>query len=307
MSRRRRNSRTERPGPSGFLVVDKPQGLTSHDVVDAVRKMLGTRRIGHLGTLDPLATGVLPLAVRNATKLVPFLQGGAKSYAGAIRLGQETDTLDADGEIVRRHEGPLPSEEQIRQVLVSFVGDIEQIPPMYSAVKMDGVPLHRLARQGREVERSLKQVHIDRIELVKFALPKIEIEVDCSAGTYVRALAADLGVRLGCGGHLASLRRTRSGPFGDDLAIPLDGLARQAESGEIEARIIPPVNALGFPVVRLRREEEHRVRHGGEITGPDAPVPPGTRVAALGCDAQLLAVLEARPGRKLKPLRVLGS
>jgi len=184
-------------------VVDKPQGLTSHDVVDALRKMLGTRRIGHLGTLDPLATGVLPLALRSATKLAPFLQGGAKSYAGAIRLGQETDTLDADGEIVRRHEGPLPSEAQIREALESFVGDIEQLPPMYSAVKMAGVPLHRLARQGREVERSLKQVHIDRIELVKFALPKIEIEVDCSAGTYVRALAADLGRKLGCGGPAA--------------------------------------------------------------------------------------------------------
>ena len=160
MSRRRRRSGRERPGPAGFLVADKPRGWTSHDVVEAVRRRLGTRRVGHLGTLDPLATGVLPLAVREATKLVPFLEGGAKSYAGTVRLGLETDTLDAEGRVVRRHEGPYPDEAAVRAGLVAFTGEIEQLPPMFSAVKLGGVPLHRLARQGQEVERATKRVFL---------------------------------------------------------------------------------------------------------------------------------------------------
>jgi tRNA pseudouridine55 synthase len=306
MTRRRSRRRDERPGPAGFLVVDKPRGWTSHDVVDAARRWLGTRRVGHLGTLDPLATGVLPLAVREATKLVPFLEGGEKSYAGAIRLGLETDTLDAEGEVVRRHEGPLPDEAAVREALAAFVGEIEQLPPMFSAVKQGGVPLHRLAREGREVERKPKRVRIDRLELVKYGPPDVEIEVDCSAGTYVRALASDLGRRLGCGAHLASLRRTRSGPFTEDQALPEALLTREAEAGRVEARLIPCVNVLGFPVLKLDPEEERRVLHGGEIGGPDTPLIPGTRVSALGSGGELIAVLEVRPGRRLRPLRVLG-
>ena len=178
MSGRRRPSGRERPGPAGFLVVDKPRGWTSHDVVEAVRRRLGTRRVGHLGTLDPLATGVLPLAVREATKLVPFLEQGGKSYAGTIRLGLETDTLDAEGRVVRRHEGPYPDEAAVRAGLVAFTGEIEQLPPMFSAVKRGGVPLHRLARQGQEVERAPKRVRIERFELVKYCPPDVEIEVD---------------------------------------------------------------------------------------------------------------------------------
>ena len=240
MKNRRRRRRPERPGPAGFLVVDKPRGWTSHDVVDAVRRQLGTRRVGYLGTLDPLATGVLPLAVREATKLVPFLEGGAKSYAGTVRLGLETDTLDAEGRVVRRHEGPYPDEAALRAGLVAFTGEIEQVPPMFSAVKVGGVPLHRLARQGQEVERAPKRVRIERFELVEYSPPDAQIEVDCSAGSYVRVLAADLGRHLGCGAYLASLRRTRIGPFTEDQALGEALLAREAEAGEIEARIIPP-------------------------------------------------------------------
>jgi tRNA pseudouridine55 synthase len=256
--------------------------------------------VGHLGTLDPLATGVLPLAVREATKLVPFLEGGGKSYAGAIRLGLETDTLDAEGEIVRRYEGDFPEEAAVEAALAEFVGEIEQLPPMFSAVKQGGVPLHRLAREGREVERQPKRVRIDRLELVKYSPPDVEIEVDCGAGTY-------LGQRLGCGAYLATLRRTRSGPFSEDQAVSETVLAREAESGGIEARVIPPVNALGFPVVRLTPDEERRVKHGGEVSGPGTPISPGTRVSALGPGGELVAVLEARPGRRLHPLRVLRS
>jgi tRNA pseudouridine55 synthase len=275
--------------------------------VEAVRRRLGTRRVGHLGTLDPLATGVLPLAVREATKLVPFLEGGAKSYAGTIRLGLETDTLDAEGRVVRRHEGPYPDEAALRAGLVAFTGEIEQLPPMFSAVKLGGVPLHRLARQGQEVERAPKRVRIERFELVKYSPPDAKIEVDCSAGSYVRALAADLGRHLGCGAYLASLRRTRSGPFTEDQALGEALLAREAEAGGIEVRIIPPAAVLGFPVLRLTPEEVGRVLHGGGIPAPDIPLVPGRRVSALEPGGELIAVLEACPGRRLRPVRVLRS
>jgi tRNA pseudouridine55 synthase len=286
-------------------VVDKPSGWTSHDVVDAARRWLGTRRIGHLGTLDPAATGVLPLAVRDATKLVPFLEAGSKAYAGTIRLGAETDTLDAEGEVLRRHEGPLPDEAAVRAALATFRGEIEQVPPMYSAVKQGGVPLHKLARAGKQVERKAKTVRIDRLELLKYTRPDLDIRVECSAGTYVRVLAEDLGRRLGCGAHLAGLRRTRSGPFREADAATEPFLRRAAEQGEIDSKLVPAVNVLDYPVVRLSAEEAGQVRHGGDVQAPEAALTPGSRVAALDPSGELLAVLEVRPGRRLQPLRVL--
>jgi len=310
MTSRRRRRRTERAGPAGFLVVDKPQGWTSHDVVDAARRWLGTRRVGHLGTLDPLATGVLPLAVREATKLVPFLERGSKVYVGAIRLGEETDTLDADGKVVRRHEGPLPDEASVREALAAFRGEIEQVPPMFSAVKQDGVPLHRLAREGREVERAPKRVRIDRLELLRYEPTRIEVEVACSAGTYVRALAADLGAKLGCGAHLACLRRTRSEPFASSQAAPAERLQHESEQGVVEARLISAVDALGLPVLRLGRDEARKVLHGAEIVASGLPLrslATGSRIAALEPGGELLAVLEMGQGRRLRPLRVLRS
>jgi tRNA pseudouridine55 synthase len=288
-------------------VVDKPRGATSHDVVNWARRWLGTRRVGHLGTLDPLATGVLPLAVREATKLVPFIEDGAKSYAGSVRLGLTTDTLDAEGEVLRRSDGPFPDEAELRVALQGFVGEIEQLPPMYSAVKQGGVPLHRLARQGRVVERAPKTVTIQRLELVKYSPPDVELEVDCTRGTYVRVLAADLGQRLGCGAYLASLRRTRSGSFTEDQALGTALLEREALAGRVEARLVPEVNALGMPVLRLGREEARRVFHGGEIPAPDPALVAGDRVAALEPGGELLAVLEVQPARRLHPLRVLRS
>jgi len=320
----RRRRAPEAPGPAGFLVIDKPQGWTSHDAVDAARRWLGIRKVGHLGTLDPLATGVLPLAIREATKLVPFVEGGRKSYVGSIRLGEETDTLDAEGQVLRRHQGAYPDEAAVRDALAGFVGEIEQLPPMYSAVKRDGVPLHKLARAGKEVERSTKRVRIDRITLMKYALeepppgaredgrptgagPRLEIEVDCSGGTYVRALAADVGAKLGCGAHLAALRRTRSGPFDASQAVDAERLARDAEQGKIDSHILPPVNVLGFPALRLSAEETRRVIHGGELEVQGSALTPGERVCALAPDGPLVAVMEVQPGRRLRSLRVLRS
>ena len=305
MARRRRERDHEKPGPAGFLVVDKPQKWTSHDGVDAARGWLGTRRVGHLGTLDPLATGVLPLAIREATKLVPFLEGGRKAYRGSIRFGEDTDTLDAEGTIIRRWDGPLPGESAVREAMATFRGEIEQIPPMYSAVKRDGVPLHRIAREGRVVERAPKRVRIDRLELIKYTPPILEIEVDCSAGTYVRALASDLGALLGCGGHLQILHRTVSGPFDETQAQQAERLAEEAKRGEIERRLIHPVNALGMPVLRLEAPEVERVIHGGDLLGGGSPAAPGTLLAALEPGGNLLAVMEMKPGRRIRPVRVL--
>jgi tRNA pseudouridine55 synthase len=285
--------------------VNKPRGWTSHDVVDAARRWLGTRQVGHLGTLDPLATGVLPLAIRSATKLVSFLEGGDKVYVGTIRLGEDTDTLDAAGTVLRRHDGPLPDEATVRAALTGFLGETLQVPPMFSAVKKDGVPLHRLARQGREVERPPKKVRIDRIEVRGYQAPHLEVEVACSPGTYVRVLAADLGARLGCGGHLRDLCRTDSGPFTLSETATVDELTAEAERGEIDRRVVPAVNVLGLPVLRLNAEEALRVKHGGEITSQGPPLRPGSRIAALEPGGRLLAVLEVRPGRRLRPLRVL--
>ncbi|MCG8588295.1 MAG: tRNA pseudouridine(55) synthase TruB [Proteobacteria bacterium] len=308
MTRRRRRSRDERPGPPAFLVVDKPEGRTSHDVVDAARRWLGTRRVGHLGTLDPQATGVLPLAVRGATKLVPFLDGSTKAYTGTVRLGQETDTLDADGQVVREHEGTLPGRDEVERALEAFVGDIEQIPPMYSAVKHQGERLHRLARRGEEVERAPKKVRIERLELSDFTGPDVELAVECSAGTYVRTLAADLGAKLGCGAHLLRLRRTRSGGFREAAAHSFEVLEEAAAEGRIEELLIPAAGVLGYPEVTLRSEALARVRHGGDVGSSAAGrLRPGTRVAGVDEAGQLVAVLELGADRRLRPLRVLQS
>jgi tRNA pseudouridine55 synthase len=301
---RRRADREER-GASGFLVVDKPVGWTSHDVVDAARGWLSARRIGHLGTLDPNATGVLPLAVRSATKLIEHIQDRGKSYAGRIRLGVETDTLDAAGREVHRHAGPWPDEATVRRTLAGFVGDIEQIPPMFSAVKKGGVPLHKLAREGQEVEREAKRVRIDRLELRRYAPPDIELAVDCSAGTYVRVLAADLGARLGCGAHLAELRRTRSGPFTLALAATPEELDAEARAGTLERRLIPALGVLGLPALRLDPGEIEQLLRGTEIQAVGPPQPPGTRMAAHDPNGEVIAIVELRPGRRLRPLRVL--
>jgi tRNA pseudouridine55 synthase len=305
MKRRRQRRSREEKGPAGFLVVDKPKGWTSHDVVDAARGWLGGRQIGHLGTLDPAATGVLPLAVRAATKLDRFITDRGKGYTGRVRLGIETDTLDAEGKELRRSDAPLPDEAALREALTHFLGEIEQMPPMFSAVKKDGVPLHKLAREGREVERPPKSVRIDRIELLKYEPPLLDLAVDCSEGTYVRTLAADLGTRLGCGAHLAELRRTRSGPFDLGQALTPEVLAAEAEAGTLEARLISPLDVLGLPLLPVDVTDIAVLRQGGEIPAAGPPEPPGTRMAAHDEAGILVAIVELQPGRRIRPIRVL--
>ncbi len=315
MARRGRGKRSDRPGPSGFLVVDKPVGWTSHQVVQTARRWFGIKKVGHLGTLDPLATGLLPLAIREATKLAPFVSRGARIYVGSIRLGVATNTYDAEGRVLHRHDGPLPSEDVVRAALAEFLGETLQVPPMFSSVKKDGVPLYRLARKGEEVERAPRPIRISSLEVHYYEPPEIGIEISCSPGTYVRTLASDLGERLGCGAHLSGLRRTASGPFALEQAASVEDLEAAAGQGGCEKWLINPERALGLPLVKLQAAQARRVSHGGDIpvaeaAGPfesGSPPRPGDRLAAMAPSGMLVAVMELRPDRRLHPLRVLAA
>ncbi|MFO7576188.1 MAG: tRNA pseudouridine(55) synthase TruB [Pelovirga sp.] len=209
----------------GLLLIDKPAGVTSHDVVQKIRRICATRKVGHAGTLDPLATGVLVVAVGDATKILQFLFTDEKSYRAVFKLGETTDTYDAQGTVLLRRPLPLLDEGTLETACQSFRGEISQLPPMYSALKSNGVPLYRLARQGKEIAREPRQIRITRLQVIAVAPPEVTIEVDCSKGTYIRSLVHDLGEQLGCGAHLTALRRLRSGRFGIDQCYSLAALA----------------------------------------------------------------------------------
>jgi tRNA pseudouridine55 synthase len=284
----------------GLLVIDKPTGMTSHTVINRLRKILGTRRIGHAGTLDPLATGVLVVAVGKTTRLLEFMVTDNKSYRADLKLGVTTDTLDRDGTVLE--EFPLDGldEEQVRTASKSFVGTIQQIPPMYSAIKQNGVALHKLARKGIEVERPPRTITISRLELISCTLPDAVIEVDCSKGTYVRTLCADIGAQLGVGAHVTELRRLSSGPFTLAEAITLDQLKENLEAGEV-APLIPSLETLrGWVVGRLRKDALKKINEGIPPTVDDLETvlecASGTRVA-LAFDDELLAVTHYAPER----------
>jgi tRNA pseudouridine55 synthase len=203
----------------GVLLVDKARGMTSHDVVAIARRALGTRKVGHCGTLDPLATGLLLITIGRGTKIQDLLMSEDKEYVGALRLGEVTDTQDADGEVTERHPVPDLSRQQIEKAFAKFNGDFYQTPPMISAIKKDGVPLYKLARQGKQVERDPRFVRVYAHEIQAIRLPEIDFRVVCSKGFYVRTYANDIGQELGCGAHLHALRRTKSGRFSVEHAI----------------------------------------------------------------------------------------
>lgn len=211
-------------GPSGVLLIDKAPDMTSHDVVAIARRSLNTKKIGHCGTLDPMATGLLMLVIGRATKIQDLLMSEDKQYQGTMVLGAETSTQDRQGEIVAEKPVPDCSAEEIDAAFAKFTGEFDQIPPMVSAIKKDGVPLYKLARKGKVIERDPRPVRVDRYQVNRIALPEIDFTVECSKGFYVRTYAHDIGAELGCGGHLGALRRTRSGKFTLDRAITMDVL-----------------------------------------------------------------------------------
>ncbi len=253
---------------SGILNIDKPAGMTSHDVVDRVRQLSGQRRAGHAGTLDPSATGVLVVCLGQATRVAEYLMASDKVYQAQICLGMSTDTHDAEGQVTAIAEVDV-GEEEVRKALACFVGSIQQVPPMYSALKREGVPLYKLARRGIIVEREPRSIVIHSIELLDWDPPLLTIRVKCSPGTYIRALARDLGQELGCGAHLQSLARLASGRFTLEKAVSLDELAQ----GDWREFVHPLDEALlDFEPIVVDAQAEKRIRHGQQVEAP--PFPP---------------------------------
>lgn len=307
----------------GVLTIDKPVGLTSHDVVARVRRIIGERRIGHTGTLDPFATGVLVILVGRATRLAQFLGGAEKEYEAVVRLGYRTDTGDLTGTPI--HEmpgvaGKRPGDQEIATVVASMRGEIDQVPPMYSAKKQQGRKLYELARRGEEVERAAVRVTIHEFETLprseqlltenedgSFDLP---VRVVCSAGTYVRTLAEDLGRRLSLGAHLVELRRTRAGDFRINDALSLEDLEQRVADNELSTAILSADAALSrLPFVHLTAADAERTRHGMHVSvnsATSATWSNGENIRMRGEDGCLMAVgLFDAAGRTLHPRMVL--
>lgn len=281
---------------NGILNLNKPAGWTSHDVVAWVRRLLKIKRVGHAGTLDPLATGVLLVCVGQATRVAEYLMASPKSYRAKIRLGVITDTYDSEGMIVSTVAVPDLTTADLHRELVQFVGNILQTPPAFSAIKQDGIPLHRRARRGEVVQPAPRPITIHRIELLDWQTPYLEIAVDCDPGTYIRSLAYDLGQALGCGATLAALIRTRSGNFTLEEALTTEALAEATAAGQISSHLHPLQTALGgFTTVTVSDAEVEALRHGQAISCPD--LPPVATGYALAPNGAVAAILTYDAGR----------
>jgi tRNA pseudouridine55 synthase len=290
---------------SGILLIDKPAGVTSFEVVRQARRALKIRKIGHLGTLDPFATGLLPLCLLEATKLVPYLMPEPKTYRARVRLGIKTATQDATGEIVARCE-QLPAPELIFQAAAALRGEVTQVPPMYSALHYQGERAYRLARRGEVVDLPPRTVNIYALTVDELAMPEFTMTVQCSQGTYIRTLAQDLGEALGCGAHLAALRRLAVGAFDVKEALPLTALA-ELDREDLTSRILPLLACLpGMRPVEVGPAEAQRLRQGQLLMHDADNGCDGEQVKVLA-DAELVAVARVRnlsPGSVLAPVRV---
>lgn len=281
--------RTPKPASiDGILVIDKPRGKTSHDVVETVRRLVGFRQIGHLGTLDPLATGVLVLALGRATRLARFYSGRRKRYTCSVRFGFATDTYDADGDAVTEDAAPSLDAQAIQALADGFVGKIQQTPPSYSAKKINGRRAHELARKHRPVKLEPVEVEVTQFRLTSVEGSAARFAVECGSGTYIRSLAHDLGELQGTGAHLAEIVRTAVGEFTLDHAVTLAELAEDAKAGKLDARVIRLENMLPeLPRATVLPIIEKRVRHGAKFNLPLAQIQPGHAIAAQGAPGQL--------------------
>lgn len=251
---------------NGIIIIDKPLGRTSHDMVYEMRKVTGIKKIGHTGTLDPMATGVLPVCIGSATKMADMLTLSDKSYIAELVLGRTTDTQDADGKVLTECKVNC-SEEEIRCAVNSFVGEIEQVPPMYSAIKQNGKKLYELARQGIEVERKPRKVTINSIDILEISGERVKIDVSCSKGTYIRTLCEDIGKKLGAGAYMNTLRRTRTGQFTIEESHTLSEIKELKENGGIESIIIPADRMfVEYPSVMLNPKQVKSVTNGVAMT-----------------------------------------
>ncbi|MEG3617066.1 tRNA pseudouridine(55) synthase TruB [Magnetovibrio sp. PR-2] len=294
----------------GWVVFDKPYAMSSSQAVGKVRWLLNAQKAGHGGTLDPLATGILPIALGEATKAMPYVVDSAKTYCCWIKFGESRTTDDAEGEIVETSD-VRPTAEEIQAVLPEFEGEIEQIPPIYSAIKVDGQRAYKLARADQEVEMKPRRVTIDAIRLVEMPEPDLAIiDVDCQKGTYIRSLARDIALKLGTVGYVADLRRTRVGKFAENLAISLDSLEGLGHSARLEEAVLPLVTALDdIPALAVTEDLAKKVRHGNAIeaqptlSSTDRDVQEGDTVVLMDADVPLaLARIE---NGYIRPVRVL--
>jgi tRNA pseudouridine55 synthase len=302
MGRRHSNQRRV----NGILLLDKPSGITSNAALQKVKKLFRARKAGHTGSLDPLASGLLPICLGEATKVSGYLLDADKHYWVACKLGERTSTGDAEGEVLEQRPVSVTG-KQFRKVMDGFLGDIEQIPPMYSAVKHQGQRLYKLARQGLEVEREPRRITIHSIELLDFDSPRVEISVRCSKGTYVRTLVEDIGELLGCGAHVADLRRLGVGPYDDSSMVTLAALEHLlADGGEaaLDALLLPMESGLTqWPDVRLSGDAAFYLRQGQPVLVPHAPTTGWVRLY-LG-DKRFLGVGEILDDGRVAPRRLL--
>ncbi len=277
--------------PTGVLNIDKPPGITSHDVVHRVRRLSGARRVGHAGTLDPLATGVLLLAVGRTTRLIEYLVGQQKMYLATVKLGQETNTFDAEGEVVAERPYRHITAAHLQDALPQFQGRIQQRPPLYSAIKQNGQPLYKLARQGKTPHIPTREVIIHQLELLDFEPPRANLRVVCGSGTYIRSLAHDLGRALGCGGHITALRRAAVGDFSVAQAVPLADLTAE----NWQAHLMPMTTAVAhLPRLDLNQTDATDLRHGRAI--PAQTTQPSEELAAAFDPAGVfIGVVTRRP------------
>ncbi|CDF86281.1 tRNA pseudouridine synthase B [Pseudomonas knackmussii B13] len=293
---------------NGVLVLDKPRGMSSNQALQKVRWLLNAEKAGHTGSLDPLATGVLPLCFGEATKFSQYLLDADKAYETVARLGITTTTGDAEGEIVEESAVTV-GREALEAVLPRFRGEIEQVPPMYSALKKDGQPLYKLARAGEVVEREARSVTIARLDLLAFESPDATLSVACSKGTYIRTLVEDIGQVLGCGAHVAALRRTQAGPFALPQAITLEELEKAHAEGGNEAldRFLLPVDAglEHWPLLQLSEHSAYYWLHGQPVRAPEAPKFGLMRVQDH--EGRFIGIGEATDDGRIAPRRLIRS
>ena len=294
--------------PSGVLIVNKHEGTTSHDIVNKIRRLYGTRRVGHTGTLDPMATGVLVVLVGRAAKAAEYLSSDRKSYVATLRLGITTDTEDVTGKILSICK-EIPNEEKIKETVSSFLGEIKQIPPMYSALKVGGKKLCDLARQGVSVERSAREITIHSIKCEKLSDTDYLLDVDCSSGTYIRTLCADIGKALGCGGAMATLNRTGAGDFRIENSHSVSEIEEMAEEDRIS--LLLPVESLflEFPEIKLPAFFERLSRNGCEIYQKKIRTSFATGTRVRMCDEQgkfyaLGEVADYKDGSAVKTIKL---